>query len=97
MHIWDVDNGRKLLKVHNRFGRNNVASITLSPDGRRLATAGFDHTVTLWDTETGEEALTLPTRRMGVGVLQFSDNGRYLVAVSNDSTITIWDALTVPE
>ena len=32
-------------------------------DGRRIATAGDDETVKVWDTETGQELLTLP----GVG------------------------------
>ena len=55
--VYDVTTGELALALQAHSGR--VASITFSPDSRRLASAGFDRTVKLWDLTTGQEVLTL--------------------------------------
>src|SRR5262249_22641735 len=36
-----------------------VAAVAYSPDGKRIASGGFDDTVKVWDAATGQEAMTL--------------------------------------
>ena len=68
-------------------------TVAFSPDGRRLAAAGFGAAVMLWDTETGQEVLELPCPRMGVTSAAFSPDGRRLAAIINDGTVMVWDAM----
>jgi WD40 repeat protein len=65
----------------------NVTRVAFAPDGRTLATGGFDSLVKLWDVATGTERCTLvgrPTkpasRHQIVGSLTFSPDGGLLVA-----------------
>src|SRR5262249_10858631 len=63
-----------------------------SPDGRRLASAGLDQTIKLWDITTGQEVLTLRGHLDSVFCLAFSADGHQLASGSADNTVRVWDA-----
>ena len=56
-----------------------VAGVAYSPDGKRIASAGHDKTVKVWDTVTGETLLTLKDHKGPVTALAFSPDGKRLV------------------
>jgi WD40 repeat protein len=64
--------------------------ITFSPDGSRVATAGADGTVRVFDSATGEMALALQAHERTVGGVAFSPDGTMLASESMDGTIRIW-------
>jgi WD40 repeat protein/serine/threonine protein kinase len=68
-----------------------------SPDGRRLATAGADGAVKVWDLATGQETLTLKGHASIVTGLAFSPDGHRLMSASADGTVRVWDATPLPE
>ena len=70
---------------------DEVFAAAFHPDGSRLATAGRDRAVWLWDLATGEEVARLPGHTSYVWSLAFSPDGNTLASGSGDFTVRLWD------
>jgi hypothetical protein len=74
----------------------DVICIAFGPDGRRIATTGYDRTVKLWDTATGREVFTLRGHTTGVVATAFGPDGFRIVSGGLDMTARVWDATPFP-
>jgi WD40 repeat protein len=81
---------QQTLKGH----RNWVASVAFSPDGKRIASAGFDSTVKVWDVDSGREVLSFKRHTAPVWSVAFSPNGAQIASASGDRTIKVWNSST---
>src|SRR5262249_44925657 len=68
-----------------------VYGVAFSPDGKILATAGFDSAIKLWDTGTWKEIRTLSGHTGPVYSVVFSPDGAQLASSSHDQTIRLWN------
>jgi serine/threonine protein kinase/WD40 repeat protein len=72
-----------LVAVLGEFRRRHwgpVQCVTLSHDGRFIASGGHDNTVRIWDLATGKELAALRLAGAGVSSLVFQSDGRLVAA-----------------
>lgn len=89
LHLFDPDGKRTLVKLDHR---DAVSALAWSPDGSRLAAAGAEGRITVWDVTVGKQALqvSLPSgRARAVG---FSPDGTRLAGGGLGGAVQVWDS-----
>jgi len=70
-----------------------VWRVTLSTDGKYIATASEDNTARVWDAKTGREVIKL-SHEDAVWAVAFSADGKFLATASEDKTARVWNPST---
>jgi hypothetical protein len=68
-----------------------VNSVSFSPDGKTLASAGVDKTVKLWDVASRTEIKSLSGHQNFVNSVSFSPDGKTLASADDDNMVKLWD------
>jgi WD domain, G-beta repeat len=77
--------------------KDAIYAMTFSPDGKILATAGYDRTIKLWAMPLhvdGKPLAVLTDHSDAVYALAFSPNGKLLASGSADRAVKLWDVAT---
>ena len=94
LDVWDAATG--MLFKHLPGHHDEVTCVTVSLDGRLLASASVDQTVRVWDTDFWKELRTLRGHEMGVFSVAFSSDGKQLVSAGRDERLRVWDLCQLP-
>jgi WD40 repeat protein len=94
LNFWDAKTGKKWFSAEAKG--DVFAALAFSPDGRMLATGGYEvgtnrGTIRLWEAASGREIGQLPGHHREVLSVAFSADGKALLSGSRDTTALSWD------
>ena len=98
--VWSVATGKTLLTLKGEHTKSRALSIvfaTYSPDGKTIATGGYDKKLKLWDAKTGKRLRVIAGHTNNVLGIAFSPDGKRVATASTDRTLAVWDAATGKE
>ncbi len=73
---------------------NWIHALAWSPDGTHIASASADHTVQIWEVNSGRPKLFYNGHSDVVWCVAWSPDGTRLATGSRDHTVQVWDAQT---
>jgi RNA polymerase sigma factor (sigma-70 family) len=89
LRIWDVGSGKELHLLQGHA--HAIANLAISPDGKTLASGGYDGTLCLWEMASGKKRWH---GKIGSSLdeMAFAPDGRTLAWGSqHEKTIHLWD------
>lgn len=85
--LWDMQSGSEMRAFTGH--RDALYDGEISPDGKTIATAGYDRLIKLWDTD-GKLLRTINVHNGAIFDLAFDPSGKVLASASADQTVKLW-------
>jgi WD40 repeat protein len=89
LQLIDCASGRILLDKEDA-GLRRTSVVSFAPNGKEVATGGFDNEIRLWDLSDGHQIATLSGHTGNIKQLVFVRSGAQIVSSSDDGTAGVW-------
>lgn len=93
IRIWAVAKPEES-SVEIKAHQGRISHIVFSPDGKYLASAGFDNKANLWSVTTGKKIRSFEGHQAPLTTIRFAESGRKLLTAGRDEMIHAWDVNT---
>ena len=93
VNIWSTRARKKIqtFQAHNA----KIQNITLSPDGKYLATSAADNVIKVWNLRTKKLVRSFNAHKLFITHMSFSPDSRSLITSSTDRTIRLWNIINL--
>lgn len=91
IRAWNLESGNQ---VWITKAEDEVASLSLSPDGRYLAASGLSPVVAIYEARDGSGRASLSGHASWIAKVGFSPDGKLILSAGGDGTVRIWEVGT---
>lgn len=95
--IWNVPTRTLRMTLNSTESNEGYFAAVVSPNGKRLAVTYSDHTIGIWDTESGKMLGLCTGHKQPAFSIAFSPDSRTLASAGADSTLRLWNVETQQE
>ncbi len=89
VHMWNLSVPQQ--NVEQKGHLHMIATISLSANGKKIATGGLDETACVWDVTNGNVKMCLKGHSAGIDCIYISDDGDTVISGAWDDTVRLWD------